>query len=260
MTDRLAGKVALITGASTGIGAATARVFVGEGARVVLVARREARLRQTADELDAADRVLALPADVARPDQVERAVDAAVGRFGRLDVVVSNAGILRVRPFTDIDDEEWDEMLAVNLTGSFLVCRAAARRMVAQGDGGSIVVVASTNATVAEPGMAHYNASKGGLLMLTRSMAVDLAPYGIRVNTVSPGTILSEITRPMLDAGVTFGSIPTGRIGEAEEVAWPILFLASDEASYVTGAVLVVDGGQTALNGPVAEEALGLTR
>jgi 3-oxoacyl-[acyl-carrier protein] reductase len=255
---RLAGKVALITGASTGIGAATARVFVDEGARLVLVARHEDTLRQTADALGAPDTTVAIAGDVANEADATRAVETAVERFGRLDVAVSNAGIHRVTPFSDLGDAEWDEMLAVNLTGSFRICRAAARQMIEQGSGGSIVVVASTNALVAEPGMAHYNASKGGVLMLARSMAVDLAPYRIRVNAVAPGTILSEITKPMVEQGFAFGSIPAGRIGDAEEVAWPILFLASDEASYVTGAVLTVDGGQTALNGATAEEALGI--
>jgi len=255
---RLTGKVALITGASTGIGAATARVFADEGASLVLVARRGERLQETVDGLDAGERVVAVAGDVAKEADATRAVGAAFERFGRLDVVVSNAGIHRVTPFDAISDGEWDEMLAINLTGTFRICRAAAKRMIEQGSGGSIVVVASTNAVVAEPGMAHYNASKGGVLMLARSMAVDLAPYRIRVNAVAPGTILSEITKPMVDAGFAFGSIPAGRIGEAEEVAWPILFLATDEASYVTGAVLTVDGGQTALNGATAEEALGI--
>lgn len=258
MSDRLAGKVALVTGASTGIGAATAQRFVAEGARVALVARREERLLRTAEEIGEPKRVLAIAGDVARAADVERMVADTVERFGRLDIVVSNAGVHRVTPFAEIVDEEWDAMMAVNLTGGFHVCRGAARQMIGQGTGGSIVIVVSTNAFVAEPGMAHYNASKGGLLMLARSMAVDLAPYAIRVNAVAPGTIVTEITRPMLDAGFEFGSIPVGRIGEATEVAWPIVFLASDEASYVTGAVLVVDGGQSALNGPTADKALGL--
>ena len=258
MSERLAGKVAVITGASTGIGAATARLFVAEGARVALMARDADRLAQTAGSLDAPDAVLAMPGDVSRREQVERVIEAAVARFGGLDVLVSNAGIYRTTPFADIEDAEWDELLAINLTGSFLACRAAARRMIAQGRGGSIVVVASTNAFTAEPGAAHYNASKGALVMLTRSMAIDLAPYGIRANAVAPGTIVSEITKPMIEAGFGFGAIPAGRIGEAAEVAWPIVFLASEEASYVTGEVLVVDGGQTALNGVPAEEALGI--
>jgi NAD(P)-dependent dehydrogenase (short-subunit alcohol dehydrogenase family) len=256
VSERLAGKVALITGASSGIGADTARLFVAEGARVVVMARRADRLAETAAQLQAPERVLAIPGDVSKREDVERVVDAAAERFGGLDIMVSNAGIHRVTPFADIEDEEWDAMLATNLTGTFLACRAAARRMIAQGRGGAIVVVASTNGFVAEPGMAHYNASKGAVVMLTRSMAIDLAQYGIRANAVAPGTIVSEITRPMIDAGFGFGAIPAGRIGEGTEVAWPILFLASDEASYITGDVLVVDGGQSALNGATAEEAL----
>jgi len=255
---RLAGKVALITGASTGIGAATARVFVAEGARVALMARGEGRLAETAAMLAAPEQVHAIPGDVSKRDDVERILASTVERFGGLDILIANAGIHRVTPFAAIEDEEWDEVLAINLRGAFLACRAAARQMIEQGRGGAIVVVASTNGFVAEPGMAHYNASKGGLIMLARSMAVDLAPYRIRANAVAPGTILSEITRPMVAAGFGFGAIPAGRIGDAAEVASPILFLASDEASYVTGEVLVVDGGQSALNGATAEETLRL--
>lgn len=246
--------MAIITGASTGIGAATAHLFVSEGARVALMSRRGDRLTRTASEVGRPDRVLAMPGDVSRREDVDALVSAAVERFGGVDVLVSNAGVHRVTPFPAIEDEEWDEVMAVNLTGSFLACRAVARRMIAQGRGGSIIVVASTNGFVAEAGMAHYNASKGALLMLVRSMAVDLAPHRIRANAVAPGTILSEITRPMVEAGFAFGSIPLGRIGGAEEVAGPVLFLASDESSYVTGEVLVVDGGQTALNGAPAEQ------
>ena len=259
MSARLAGKVALVTGASTGIGAATARLFVAEGARVALMARREDRLAETAATLAPADRVLAMAGDVAKREDVERVVAATVERFGGLDVLVANAGIHRVTPFAAIEDEAWDELFAINVRGAFLACRAAARRMIEQGRGGAIVVVASTNGFVAEPGMAHYNASKGALIMLTRSMAIDLAPYRIRANAVAPGTILSEITRPMVADGFSFGAIPAGRIGDTAEVAAPILFLASDEASYITGEILVVDGGQSALNGVPAEETPGLS-
>jgi len=260
VSGRLTGRVTLITGASTGIGAATARLFVAEGAQVALMARGEDRLAETAAALAAPERVFAIAGDVSKRGDVERVLASTVERFGGLDVLVANAGIQRVTPFAAIEDEEWDELLAINLRGTFLACRAAARRMIEQGRGGAIVVVASTNGFVAEPGMAHYNASKGALIMLTRSMAVDLAPYRIRANAVAPGTILSEITRPMVAAGFGFGAIPAGRIGDAAEVAAPIVFLASDEASYITGEVLVVDGGQSALNGVTAEEAFGLAR
>ncbi len=247
----------MITGASTGIGASTAALFVAEGARVVLMSRDGDRLRETAARLGGEDRVLAVSGDVSRPGDVDRLLGDTVDRFGGVDVLVGNAGIHRVTPFTEIGDEDWSEMIATNLTGMFLVCRAAARNMIARGSGGSIVLTSSTNGLVAEPGMAHYNASKGALVMLARSMAVDLAPYGIRVNAVAPGTILSEITRPMVEAGFPFGEIPLGRIGQPEEVAAAILFLASDNASYVTGEILVVDGGQIALNGAAAERAPG---
>jgi NAD(P)-dependent dehydrogenase (short-subunit alcohol dehydrogenase family) len=250
--ERLAGKVAVITGASTGIGASTAALFVAQGARVAIMARRSDRLASTAAAIGAPDRVLAVAGDVGRPADVDRLIGQTLDRFGTIDILVSNAGIHRVTPFVEIADDDWTEMLGTNLTGTFLVCRRVAREMVEADRGGSIVLTASTNGFVAEPGMAPYNATKAALIMLARSMAIDLAPYRIRANAVAPGTILSEITRPMVEAGFPFGEIPLARIGQPEEVAAAILFLASDESSYVTGGVLVVDGGQTALNGGVA--------
>jgi NAD(P)-dependent dehydrogenase (short-subunit alcohol dehydrogenase family) len=252
-TGRLAGKTAAITGGSTGIGRGVAELFVREGANVAVMARRPDVLRTAVEAIGPGERVLAVPGDVAEPVDAQRLVDAAVERFGRLDVLVANAGIHRVAPFLDTSVETWDELFRVNVRGAFLTCQAAARAMVP--DGGSIVVVASTNSFVAEPDMAAYNASKAALVLLARSMAIDLARHRIRVNVVAPGTIVSEITRPMLDAGFGFGSIPLGRIGDPVDVAWPALWLASDEAAYVTGATLVVDGGQIAINGelPPAE-------
>jgi NAD(P)-dependent dehydrogenase (short-subunit alcohol dehydrogenase family) len=251
VAGRLDGRVAIITGASTGIGYAAAQRFLAEGAFVGIMSRREDRLAAAAQSLGEPQRVLALAGDVAEQADVDRLVSGTLDRFGHLDVAVSNAGIHRLTPFLEVTDGEWDEVMHINLRGSFLLCRSASQVMRDQGRGGSIVLVASTNGFVAEPGMAAYNASKGGLLMLVRSMAVDLAPYRIRVNAVAPGTVLSEITRPMLAGGFSFGSIPLRRVGDAEEVAAPILFLATDEASYITGATLVVDGGQTAMNGEV---------
>lgn len=249
MGHRLEGKVALITGASTGIGAAIARLFVDQGARVVVMARREDRLAATATALAAPDRVEVVVGDVADRAAAGRLVDTGLRRFGRVDILVSNAGIHRTHDFLSVPLAEWREIMTVNVEGTFNVCQLAARAMVRADRGGAIVVVASTNSLVAEPDLAAYNASKGALPSLVRSMAIELARYRVRVNALAPGTVESEITRPMVEAGYGFGAIPLGRIGSAMEVAWPALFLASDEASYVTGTTLVVDGGQIALNG-----------
>jgi NAD(P)-dependent dehydrogenase (short-subunit alcohol dehydrogenase family) len=255
-TGRLAGRVATITGASTGIGRGIAELFVREGASVALLARDADRLAATAGGLGAPDRVLVVAGDVGDQAAVARLVDGAGERFGRLDIHVSNAGIHRVVPFLETTDDTWDEVFRTNTRGAFLSCRAAAAAMQHTG-GGSIVVVGSTNSFVAEPHMAAYNASKAALVMLVRSMAIDLASAGIRVNLVAPGTIVSEITKPMLAQGFGFGAVPLGRIGEPIEIAWPVLWLASDEASYITGATIVVDGGQIALNGDLPRTSSG---
>jgi len=255
-TGRLAGRVATITGGSTGIGRGIAELFVREGASVAMLARDATRLAATVDALEAGDRVLALTGDVGDPNDVGRLIDGTVERFGRLDIHVSNAGIHRVVPFLETSDEIWDEVFRTNVRGAFLACRAAAAVMDRSG-GGSIVVIGSTNSFVAEAHMAAYNASKAALVMLVRSMAIDLAAAGIRVNLVAPGTIVSEITKPMIDAGFGFGSVPLGRIGEPIDVAWPVLWLASDEAAYITGATIVVDGGQIAINGDLPGRSPG---
>lgn len=247
-SGRLADRVAIVTGASSGIGAAVARLFSELGASVVLMARRAERLEDAAANLPP-DRVMVVPGDVSHPPDVDRLVRVTQERHGRLDIVVSNAGVHRTTPFLDTTLDEWRALMAINLDGTFLVCRAGARSMVEGGRPGSMVIVASTNSLVAEPSMAAYNASKAAVASLAASMAIELAPHGIRVNAVAPGTIATDITRPMIAAGHRFGGIPLGRIGDAREVAWAIAFLAGDEASYVTGTTLVVDGGQLAING-----------
>jgi glucose 1-dehydrogenase len=254
-SGRLAGRVAIITGASTGIGAGIAARFLAEGASVGLMSRRADRLAATVESLDAPDRVLAMPGDVTDRGAVQRLVDATRDRFARLDIVVSNAGIQRLGSFLAMDPDAWREIIEVNVGGTFNVCQIGARALVEQGHGGAIVVVASTNSFVAEPSMSAYNASKGSLPVLVQSMAIELARYRIRVNAVAPGTIESEMTRPMIEAGFPFGGIPLDRLGTPDDVAWPVLFLASNEAAYVTGATLVVDGGQLAINGALAPDA-----
>jgi NAD(P)-dependent dehydrogenase (short-subunit alcohol dehydrogenase family) len=250
-SGRFDGKVVVVTGAGSGIGAAAADRFLAEGAWVVYADRDAGRLGRVA----ASAAVLTVVADVAEPASVSGLVSTTLDRFGRVDVVVSNAGIWRGSPFLEVTDAEWDEVLGVNLKGTFLVCRDFARAMAAAGTGGSIVVTASTNSFLAEPGSAAYNASKGGVVMLVKSMAVDLAQAGIRVNAIAPGTIRTNINadvRSLPEGGSPLYAFPPARRwGNPEDLAGPIMFLASPDADYITGSVLVVDGGQISLNGVV---------
>ncbi len=247
----LTGKGVLVSGGSRGIGLAAARRFVDEGCRVFLSGLDEAELQVAVKELDpdgasAAGRAT----DVAEESQVDAMVAAADEFLGGIDVLINNAGTARREPFVDIATEAWDRILDVNLRGEFLVAQRVARRMIERGRGGSIVNMASTNALEGEAGYAHYNASKGGIAMLTRTMAIELGPHAIRVNAVCPGKIATPLQGEAEDAEYTDRfvreRIPLGRSGTPEEVAAAYAFLASDEASFITGELLVVDGGQLA--------------
>ena len=258
---RLQGKVAVITGGGTGIGAATARRFAAEGATVVVTGRRSEPLEEVARETGG----LAVPGDVADAPHASEAVEAAVQRFGGLDVLVANAGVGFGGAAADVDDERWSRTLDVNLTGALRFVRAAIPAMLERG-GGSIVLVSSVSALVIGPESAGYAASKTAMLGLARSVAVDYGPKGIRANALCPGWVrtpmgddsmrdLAEMRGLELEEayGLATARIPLRRPSTAEEIAACCLFLASDESSIVTGTVLVADGGGLAVD--VAELA-----
>jgi NAD(P)-dependent dehydrogenase (short-subunit alcohol dehydrogenase family) len=247
--SRLSGKVALVTGAAQGIGRATAETLAAAGARVVALDLQKDRLEQTvraiAGQGGTAEAVLA---DISRREDVRGAVERSIDRFGTLDILVANAGIVRIAPFLELDDASWQGVLNVNLTGTFYCMQEAARVMAPRGKG-AIVVIASTNAFWVEYHMAAYNTSKAGVVGLVRSAAIDLAPLGIRVNAIEPGVVNTPLAEFVIGDPVASAEylkrIPLGRYQEPVDVARTVLYLASDDAAYVTGHALIADGGLT---------------
>ncbi|HYC38373.1 MAG TPA: SDR family oxidoreductase [Usitatibacter sp.] len=251
---RLRDKVALVTGAGQGIGFACAQALAREGARVVLADRDEPQGMKAAAELAAEGlQTTFVRCDVSRKAEVDAAVAQAVTQLGRLDVLVANAGIVHAAEFIDLEEADFDRVLAVNLKGVFLAGQAAARQMVKQGGGGSIINMSSVNALLAIPNQVPYVVSKGAINQLTKVMAMSLAPHGIRVNGIGPGTILTDLAKKAVLGNreaerKILSRTPMGRMGEPHEVACVAVFLASDEASYLTGQTIYPDGGRLALN------------
>jgi len=250
---RLDGRVALVVGAGSGIGAAAAQALAAHGAQVVCADVREEAARATAEAVvQAGGRAESDPVDVTDPTSVEELTERVCGRWGSLDVVVVTPAINIRKPLVQYTDEEFDRVVAVNLRGTFHVLRTAGRRMAEQGRG-SIVALASIRAQVVEPGQGVYAATKAGIVQMVRTLAAELGPWGVRVNAVAPGVVETPLTRPIQQDPAWYAAYAErsalGRWAKPEEIAGTIVYLASDAASYVTGSVLVVDGGWTAVDG-----------
>jgi 3-oxoacyl-[acyl-carrier protein] reductase len=248
----LESKRVIVTGAARGIGKVIATRFVSEGCRVLITDMKADSLTETAEQLRRDGEVYSVTGDVSSPEFCAALVQEAQDRLGGVDVVVNNAGIVAFEPFLEHSTTEWDRTLAINLTAVFLISQAAARVMAAQGSGGVILNMASANGHVPEHGMAAYNVAKAGVILLTKSIAIELAPLAIRSNCISPGYI-GPMTGAM-DGGASAAFIadlpnhvPAGRFGAPEEVAALYAFLASDEAPFITGESVVIDGGQLSI-------------
>lgn len=247
----LQGKGVLVSGGTSGIGLATARRFLDDGARVFVAGLDDGEVSGVIEELRDLGTIGGTAGDVSRESDVAAIVEQASAFLGRIDVLINNAGIARKTRFLDTQAEDWDRVIAVNLRGMFLVARAIARQLVSDEGGGVIVNMASTNALGGERDFASYNVSKGGVLQLTRTMAVELGAHGIRVNCLCPGFVDTPLNRELASEQefriYEREQIPLGRRGTPDEIAAAYAFLASDDASFVHGAALVIDGGQTAV-------------
>ncbi len=252
---KLENKVAIVTGAATGIGQAIAIGMAREGASVVIdyVGGPDAPAATVKQIESAGGKALAVAADVSKPDQVASLIQQTVGKYGKLDILVNNAGIEHKHPITEFPLEQWNQIIAVNLTGPFLCAQAAAKQMISQNIQGRIINISSVHEDLAMPGNAPYCASKGGLRMLMRTMAVEMGPHSITVNNIGPGAVFTPIdadveANPEMEK-MLMGEIPLNRWGKPEEVANLAIFLASGDAGYITGSTYFIDGGMLRMSG-----------
>ena len=246
----LKGKIAIITGARRGMGKSHALTLAKAGAKVVVADISQEDCEKVVEEIKENNgEALAVKCDVTKKEEVERMVQTALDKWGRLDILVNNAGICQFKSFLEMEEEEWDRTININLKGYFLCAQACAKEMVKQKSGVIINVasIAMGQAGVGFPSLAHYSASKGGIVAMTETLALELAPYNIRVNAISPGAIDTPMLDPLrADAKTmeaTLSRVPLHRLGKAEEVSNLVLFLASDSSSYMTGSTVVIDGG-----------------
>jgi 3-oxoacyl-[acyl-carrier protein] reductase len=246
---RLSGKTAIVTGARRGMGHAIALALAREGANVVVSDISREDCQKVVDEIEKLGRKgLAVKCDVSSSNDVEDMVKRTVAEFGRVDILVNNAGILTFKPFLELTDEDWDKTLNVNLRGQFLCARAAGRFMI-KNKWGRIINIASISSGgcgIAFPLIAHYTASKGGVTALTEALALELTSQGVNVNAICPGAIDTDMSKGVKEGGQlarVLARIPKGRLGQPEEIANLAVFLASEEADYISGAAIVIDGG-----------------
>ena len=250
MRITLENQVALVTGGSRGVGAAAVKLFAEAGCNVVFSYLRDARAARQVVEAcrEATGSVIAARADVSRMADARKLIDKAIRRFGRLDILVANAGIWNAGPeaIEQMSESRWDKMVAVNLKGAYSVIRCAVPHMIAQ-NAGCIIAVSSTAGQRGESFHAHYAAAKGGVISMVKSLAAELAPHNIRVNAVAPGWVATDMSKQVLskpsEKRKVTSSIPLGRFARPEEVAMPILFLASEMSNYITGEIININGG-----------------
>jgi NAD(P)-dependent dehydrogenase (short-subunit alcohol dehydrogenase family) len=250
---KLKDKAIVVTGGAQGLGRACAERFITDGASVLITDINEKSLMATANEIGASH----LTADISKRNEFEMVVQACVDEFGKIDVILNNAGIAKNQEFLDISDDDYDSVMNVNLKGTFIGVQTAAKQMIKQGSGGVIINMSSINALLANPLLATYAMSKGGMNQLTSVAAVALAAHNIRVVGIGPGTILTEMVKEAIFTSdearkTVLSRTPAGRCGEPSEVASVAAFLASDDASYITGQTIYPDGGRLVLNYTVA--------